>query len=104
MTTARCKLTIAFPPDLEDDIVECLLDRPEYVGGFSVVSAEGHGHGFARASVRERVRGRVARRLLYAILEQERLPTVLERLRDTVRNPSVAYWVEPVLDFGRLTS
>jgi hypothetical protein len=54
--------------------------------------------------VRERVRGRVARRLLYAILEQERLPTVLERLGGAVRNPSVAYWVEPVLDFGRLTT
>ena len=104
MTTVRCKLTIAFPPDLEDDIVECLLELPEDVGGFSVVSAEGHGHGFARASVRERVRGRVARKLRYAILEQERLPTVLSRLRDTVRSPSVAYWVEPVIDFGRLTS
>jgi hypothetical protein len=54
--------------------------------------------------VRERVRGRVARRLLYVILEQEQLSTVLERLRGTVRNPSVAYWIEPVLDFGRLTS
>ena len=104
MTVARCKLTIAFPPDLEDDIVECLLDLPDDVGGFSVVSAEGHGHGFARASVRERVRGRVARRLLYVILEQPRVPTVLERLRATVRSPSVAYWVEPVLDFGRLAS
>ena len=101
--TTRCKLTVAFPPDLEDDIVETLLDLPEDVGGFTVVSAEGHGQGFARASVRERVRGRVARRLLYLILEEPRLPRVLERLRGTVRSPAVAYWVEPVAEFGRLS-
>lgn len=100
--TGRCKLTVAFPPDLEDDIVECLLDLPDDVGGFTVVPAEGHGQGFARASVRERVRGRVARRLLYVILETDRLPRVLEQLREAARSPTVAYWVEPVSEFGRL--
>ena len=102
--TERCKLTLAFPPDLEDDIVETLLDLPDDVGGFTVVTAEGHGHGFARASVRERVRGRVGRRLLYVILESERLPIVLERLQATIHSPAVAYWVEPVSDFGRFTT
>jgi hypothetical protein len=102
MTVPRCKLTVAFPPDLEDDILECLFDMPDEVGGFSVVSAEGHGHRFERASVRERVRGRVARRILYLVLEQERLPRVLDGLRATIRSPEVAYWVEPILDFGRL--
>jgi len=102
MSTARCKLSIAFPPDLEDDILECLFDMPDVVAGFSVVSADGHGHGFERASVRERVRGRVARRLLYLVLEQQQVPRVLEQLRGTVRSPQVAYWVEPVSEFGRL--
>lgn len=104
MTSQRCKLTVAFPPELEDDIVETLLDLPEDVGGFTIVSAEGHGHGFARASVRERVRGRVARRLVYVILDQDRLPRVLEHLRAVANHPAVAYWVEPVLQFGRLSS
>jgi hypothetical protein len=100
--TNRCKLTVAFPPDFEDDVVECLLDLPDDVGGFTVVPAEGHGQGFSRASVRERVRGRVGRRLLYVILEEPRLPRVLEHLRAAVRSPAVAYWVEPVSEFGRL--
>jgi hypothetical protein len=104
MTSQRCKLTVAFPPGLEDEVVESLLDLPEDVGGFTIVSAEGHGQGFARASVRERVRGRVGRRLVYVILDEDRLPRVLERLRENVSNPAVAYWVEPVLQFGRLTS
>lgn len=102
--TQRCKLTIAFPPDLEDDLIEALLDLPEDVGGFTIVSAEGHGQGFSRASVRERVRGRVARRLLYLILEEPRLARVLDHLRNSVSSPLVAYWVEPVLEFGRLSS
>jgi hypothetical protein len=102
MTIQRCKLSIAFPPDLEDDILECLFDMPDEVAGFSVVSADGHGHGFDRASVRERVRGRVARRLLYLVVEEERVPRVLEGLRAAVRSPAVAYWVEPVSEFGRL--
>jgi hypothetical protein len=102
MTVERCKLCVAFPPDLEDDILECLFGMPQAVGGFSVVSAEGHGHGFDRASVRERVRGRVARRLLYLVLERDRVPQVLDGLRAAIRSPEVAYWIEPVLDFGRL--
>jgi hypothetical protein len=104
MTTSQCKLTVAFPPSLEDEIVESLLDLPEDVGGFTIVSAEGHGQGFARASIRERVRGRVARRLVFVILEQDRLPRVLERLREGASHPAVAYWVEPVLEFGRISS
>ncbi|HSQ68853.1 MAG TPA: DUF3240 family protein [Steroidobacteraceae bacterium] len=102
MTGPRSKLTVAFPPDLEEDLVELLLDMPQEVGGFTVISAEGHGQGFARASTREKVRGRVARRLLIVILESQRLPAVLERLRRDVQNPAVAYWVEPVSEFGRL--
>ena len=102
MTVQRCKLSVAFPPDLEDDILECLFEMTDDVGGFSVVTADGHGHGFERASVRERVRGRVARRILYLILEADSTPRVLERLRATVRSPQVAYWIEPVSEFGRL--
>lgn len=102
MTAQRCKLTVAFPPDLEDDILECLFEMPQEVGGFSVVAAEGHGHGFDRASVRERVRGRVARRILYLVLESDAVPRVLERLRVTVHSREVAYWLEPVTEFGRL--
>lgn len=102
MTTQRCKLSVAFPPALEEEILECLFEMPDDVGGFTVVTADGHGHGFERASVRERVRGRVARRLLYLVLEADSVPRVLDRLRATVRSREVAYWIEPVSEFGRL--
>jgi hypothetical protein len=102
MTAQRCKLTVAFPPDLEDELVEALLAMPQQVGGFTVIPAEGHGQGFERASTREKVRGRVARRLLVVILDAGNVPQVLERLRQSASNPAVAYWVEPVSDFGRL--
>lgn len=73
------------------------------IGGFTTWSAEGHGHDFTGASTSERVRGRVRREMLVAILPRARLASVLDELRRGAAIAHMAYWVEPVEGFGRMT-
>lgn len=73
------------------------------IGGFTTFKAEGHGIDFSSASVAERVRGRVERAVLVAVLPRVRAHDVLEAVRQNLAVPHVAYWLEPVLEVGRLT-
>jgi Protein of unknown function (DUF3240) len=102
MDKSPCKLTLVYAPDAEDSIAELLLNAEPPLTGFTTSIAEGHGHDFAKASVRERVRGRVRRGVLTVILPRARLPWLLEEIRTKAAIPDLTYWVEPVEAFGRL--
>ena len=103
MDRFACKLTLVYPPAAEDHIVELLLDADPPLSGFTTWRAEGHGHDFGKASVQERVRGRVARGVLVLILTRSRLSSVLEHIRMKAGIPNLTYWTEPIEAFGRLT-
>lgn len=96
------RLTLAFPPALEPRIVELLLEHEPAVPGFTVLQGEGHGVDFSRASIREQVRGRVARRVLLMVMPESEAQALLAKLRSAVPNPQVTWWMERVLGFGRL--
>ncbi|MGE0387543.1 MAG: DUF3240 family protein [Gammaproteobacteria bacterium] len=96
------RLTLVFPPAVEPALLEILLDEEPPLPGFTVVHAEGHGADFEHATVRERVRGRVARRMLLMVLPHARVEHLLERLRARLPSNHVTWWVEPVSGFGRL--
>lgn len=72
------------------------------IGGFTTWSAEGHGHGFAKASFRERVRGRVDRTMLVAVVPRFQAARILETIATRAAIPHMAYWIEPIEAFGRL--
>jgi len=96
------RLTLVFPPGVEARLLELLLEQEPPLPGFTVLAGEGHGADFATASVREQVRGRVARRMLLMVLPAERIEKLIALLRAGLPNPHVTWWVEPVSAFGRL--
>ena len=96
------RLTLVFPPNIEARLLQLLLEQEPPLPGFTVVSGEGHGADFATATLREQVRGRVARRMLLMVLPAERIEKLIALLRGSLPNPHVAWWVEPVVSFGRL--
>ncbi len=102
MDQSPCKLTLVYPPAAEDCIVELMLNAKPPLTGFTTWRAEGHGHDFAKASVRERVRGRVERGVLTLVIPRPRLATLLENIRTKAAIANIAYWVEPIEAFGRL--
>lgn len=101
MNGARVRLTLVFPPALEPAIIEALAADPR-LPGFTVFTAEGHGRDFAGASPVEIVRGRMDQRVLWIVAAAEEVSTILDSLKGRVRSREVIWWLESLLDFGRL--
>jgi hypothetical protein len=102
MTQELCKLTLVYPSTAEDQVVDLLLESQE-LRGFTTLRAEGHGAEFDKVSSREQVRGRIERGMLFVVLSRERLKNLLGVLRKRAAIPNLAFWVEPVEQFGHFT-
>jgi hypothetical protein len=98
-----CRLTLVYPRSLEETIIELLLTADPPLGGFTTWAADGHGLDFSDATVAERVKGRVSRSVMVLVMPRSRLPALLEDVRTKAGVPHLAYWVEPVEEFGRLS-
>ena len=95
------RLSVLFPPGLEEPITET-ISADASMPGFNLLHAEGHSSDFSRASSAEQVRGRIQRRVLWMVMEADRLDDVLQLLRTHVDCRDVRWWTEPVLAMGRL--
>jgi hypothetical protein len=101
MSEALIKLTVVAPADLETPLVEALLEVETPIGAFTSMRVAGHGESFADASTTERVSGRAARVMIVAIVSPALAKIAIERLKTRLHVPHAAWWVEPVLDFGK---
>jgi hypothetical protein len=102
MDQSACKLTLIYPPASEAHIVELMLNSEPRLSGFTSWRAEGHGHSFSKASMSERVRGRIARGMLVIVLQRSRVAPLLEEIRLKAAIADLVYWIEPIAAFGRL--
>jgi hypothetical protein len=79
-----------------------ILSSKRATGGFTTFEAQGHGFDFSQASTSERVRGRVERGFLVAVMPRGIASQLLEDIRKTWPVLHMTYWLEPVLEIGRL--
>lgn len=96
-----CVLTLAIPVTLEEEVLDHLQTCREWVSGFSVAREEGYGRGTGLHSSMEKVRGRARRRLVTVLLAQAHAEPLIASLRGQFRSPEMAYWMSPLLAFGR---
>lgn len=96
------QLTLAAPRHLEEDLVDQLLAHPDWAAGFTLMRAEGHSHLAQPLTTLERVRGRADRISLQIVLEPGQAQALLAHLKQHLPKRDVAYWLTPVLEFGRL--
>lgn len=101
MKLLDCCLTIVFPRALEENLVDHLLTHPELATGFTTSPVEGHGAGAAFHSEREKVRGRSHRSQMQIVMNREDASTLVQHLKEELPNREVAYWITPVMEFGR---
>lgn len=96
-----CQLSLAFPVELEEELIDILRSQTALVSGFSILPAEGFGAGAKLASAMEQVRGRSRRRLAQVLMRQENVAPLLDALRERLRSTEMAWWTVPVTGFGR---
>lgn len=74
------------------------------IQGFTTWTAEGHGENFSNVTDAERVRGRVDRSVFNVILAPSRARSLLNRLAQEAPLAHMTYWIEPILEFGRMAA
>ncbi|MEZ5938245.1 MAG: DUF3240 family protein [Hyphomonadaceae bacterium] len=98
-----CRLTVVYPPEAEDALVDLLEQSEPRLPGFTTWHARGHGFGFASASHAERVSGSVSRGVLVVVAGRERAEDLLAELKEKTPIQGLMFWMEPVLAAGRLS-
>ena len=97
-----CCLTLVCHKSLEERLVDDLLEHPEWVSGFSVAQIEGHSLKQHLPSLLEQVRGRSQRIEIRCIMNLDDAHALVALLKSSEANNEVAYWIMPVLEYGRL--
>lgn len=95
-------LHLAIPRTLEEEIADFLLLHPALASGFTMIDAQGMGQGVSLLSAMEKVQGRCKRKLILVAGTRAQLLHLLELLKKELPSPDVAYWITPLLAFGRL--
>jgi len=103
MTETMCKLAIVCPTEVAEDLVDTLLELEPSLPGFTTFAADGHGHDFTHASAQEHVRGRIGRRVLWAIMADHDVARALDAVKARFKGVHIIYWTEPVLEYGSLS-
>lgn len=103
MVAPLCKLSIVGPRELRPVIADALDAIEPALPGYTVMEAEGHGPDTSLATAAEKVRGAMRAVLFLLILPQDRVDSVLAALAARCQRRQLAFWTEPVTDYGRLT-
>lgn len=96
----QCLLRLNIPPDLEEDVVDLLLTTDD-IPGFQSYPIRGHGR-VGAMTIAEQVEGRRNRVQFEVVLDDERLESVLQKLKEALPVPDIIYWVLPISASGRL--
>lgn len=102
MKQMNCCLTLVCHRSLEERLVDHLLEHPDWVHGFSIARIEGGSQKEILPSMLEQVRGRSQRVQISTVMNLDDATALIAHLKSGEANPEVAYWITPVIDFGRL--
>ncbi len=98
----NCCLSLVCHKALEERLVDHLLDHPQWVDGFSVSQIDGHSLKEHLPTMLEQVRGRSQRIEIRCVMNLQDAQALLAHLKSQEANSEIAYWITPVIDYGRL--
>lgn len=93
-------LKLVLPKSLEDQVIDHLLDHPEWVGPFITAPADGHGAPGSISSNAEQVRGRAARVVVEILVDGAHAVELVAHLKEALPNADISWWIVPVLARG----
>jgi Protein of unknown function (DUF3240) len=101
VSTPLCRLTLVFPAALEDQMIDELLEHPDWVIGFTSWPVDGHMEGLAHNTTSERVRGRLRSVRLDTVLARANAELLVPHLKAALPRADIIWWTEPVEASGR---
>lgn len=102
MSEMNCCLTLVCHRSLEERLVDQLLEHPQWVRGFSLTRIEGGSQKEKLPSMLEQVRGRSQRVQIVTVMNLDDANELIAHLKQEEASPEIAYWITPVIEFGRL--
>jgi hypothetical protein len=102
MKEMNCCLTLVFHKSLEERLIDHLLEHSDWVRGFSGNAIEGHSQKEILPTIMEQVRGRSQRVEIRSVMNIDDAHLLIAHLKREEANPEIAYWISPVIEFGRL--
>ena len=102
MSEMNCCLTLVCHRSLEERLVDQLLEHPQWVRGFSLTRIEGGSQKEKLPTMLEQVRGRSQRVQIVTVMNLDDANELIAHLKQEEANPEIAYWITPVIEFGRL--
>ncbi|MEQ1590388.1 MAG: DUF3240 family protein [Gallionella sp.] len=102
MKEMNCCLTLVCHHSVEERLVDHLLEHPEWVRGFTALKMEGGSQQEKLSSMMEQVRGRSQRVQLQTVMNLDDAHELVACMKQAEHNPEMAYWITPVIEFGRL--
>ncbi|MFA5921449.1 MAG: DUF3240 family protein [Methylococcaceae bacterium] len=99
MSCKEYLVTLNIPPSLEEMMVDSLL-MLEAEHGFSSFPVNAHHYDNKGLSLAEQVTGRQKRVRFQMYVPVEKLPALLEQLRQEFSGSGIQYWVLPVIENG----
>ncbi|MBS1191910.1 MAG: hypothetical protein H6R10_3702 [Rhodocyclaceae bacterium] len=93
-------LTLILPRSLEEQVIDILLQHPDWIGPFTTHPADGHGAPGAMTSPAEQVRGRTERVRIEILIHDNHAREMISVLHDEFRGAQVFWWLTPVIDAG----
>lgn len=102
MSEMNCCLTLVCHRSLEERLVDQLLEHRQWVRGFSLTRIEGGSQKEKLPTMLEQVRGRSQRVQIVMVMNLDDANELIAHLKREEANPEIAYWITPVIEFGRL--
>ncbi len=102
MKELNCCLTLVCHKSLEERMVDHLLQHPDWVRGFTITPVEGGSQKELLPSMMEQVRGRSQRVQLLTVMNLDDAHELIAHINESDPNSEIAYWIAPVIEFGRL--
>lgn len=97
-------LVLVLPKSLEDEVVDHLLQHPEWVTTFIALPVAGHGLPQRIASAAEQVRGHAQRVRIELPLRAADAAQLIAHLREDLAGSELDWWLTPLLDAGSFSA